>query len=168
MEVDAFLADSVQAAGGKLHALGIGWRVIQASAFPARHDRIGLGLLVRTEPSEAGPHTLGVSLLIPGLPATFGEGTSFEARFVSPDGEGTATLALNLDGLVFDAEGDHTIVLAIDGRESVRLPSGSRPVPSRRRASSGRASTSDPPRASCPARPAGRVRRNVPYPRGDP
>jgi hypothetical protein len=123
MEVDAFLADSVQAAGGKLHALGIGWRVIQASAFPARHDRIGLGLLVRTEPSEAGAHTLGVSLIDPsGTPRPFGEGTSFEARFVSPEGEGTATLALNLDGLVFDTEGDHTIVLAIDGRESVRLP----------------------------------------------
>ena len=58
----------------------------------------------------------------PGTPRPFGEGTSFEARFVSPDGEGTATLALNLDGLVFEAEGDHTIVLAIDGRESARLP----------------------------------------------
>ena len=123
MEVDAFLADSVQAAGGKLHALGIGWRVIQASAFPARHDRIGLGLLVRTGPSEAGPHTLSVSLLDPnGAPRAFGEATSFEARFASPDGDGTATLALNLDGLVFETEGDHTIVLRIDEHEAARLP----------------------------------------------
>ena len=29
MEVEAFLADSVQAAGGKLHALGIGCQLIQ-------------------------------------------------------------------------------------------------------------------------------------------
>ena len=41
MQIDAFLSDSVQAAGGKLHALGIGWQVIQASSFPVRHDRIG-------------------------------------------------------------------------------------------------------------------------------
>ena len=120
MEVDAFLADSVQAAGGKLHALGIGWRVIQALGVPgsARPDR-ARGARAHG-PAEAGAHTLGVSLLDPaGAPRPFGEGTSFEARFVSPDGEGTATLALNLDGLVFETEGDHTIVLG-DRRARVR------------------------------------------------
>ncbi|HLB39268.1 MAG TPA: hypothetical protein VJM84_02345 [Actinomycetota bacterium] len=123
MEVEAFLADSVQAAGGKLHALGIGWRVIQASAFPARHDRVGVGLLVRTEPSESGGHTLRLSLLDPaGRPRPFGDGSAFEAHFSSPNGEGTATLALNLDGLIFDAEGSYTFVLSIDGRETARLP----------------------------------------------
>ncbi len=123
MEIDAFLADSVQAAGGKLHALGIGWQVIQASAFPVRHDRIGLGLVVRTTPDEAGAHTLSISLLDPnGAPRLFGDKPSFDANFASPDGEGTATLALNLDGLVFETEGAHTIVLGIDGNETVRLP----------------------------------------------
>lgn len=123
MEIDAFLADSVQAAGGKLHALGIGWQVIQASAFPVRHDRIGLGLVVRTTPDEAGAHTLSISLLDPkGEARLFGDKPSFEATFASPDGEGTATLALNLDGLVFETEGAHTIVLGIDGTEAARLP----------------------------------------------
>ena len=123
MEIDAFLADSVQATGGKLHALGIGWQVIQASAFPVRHDRIGLGLVVRTTPEEAGAHTLNISLLDPnGTPRLFGDKPSFEANFASPEGEGTATLALNLDGLVFETEGAHTIVLGIDGDEVVRLP----------------------------------------------
>jgi len=118
MQMDVFLADSVQAADGKLHALGIGWRVIQASAFPARHDRIGLGLIVRTSPAEAGPHALSISLLGPdGVPRSFGDGTAFEARFATPEGDGTATLALNLDGLVFESEGDYTFTLAIDGRE---------------------------------------------------
>ena len=114
MEVDAFLADSVQAAGGKLHALGIGWQVIQAPSFPVRHDRIGLGLVA---------HTLTLSLLDPaGAPRLFGDRPTFEASFASPDGEGTATLALNLDGLVFETEGAHTLVLGIDGTEAVRLP----------------------------------------------
>jgi hypothetical protein len=123
MEIHAFLSDSVQASGGKLHALGIGWQVIQASAFPVRHDRIGLGLVVRTTPDEAGAHTLSISLLDPnGAPRLFGDKPSFEADFASPDGEGTATLALNLDGLVFETEGAHTIVLGIDGNEAVRLP----------------------------------------------
>jgi hypothetical protein len=123
MQVDAFLADSVQAAGGKLHALGIGWQVIQVSAFPARHDRVGLGLIVRTTAEESGSHTLTVSLLDPtGTPRTFGDRPAFEAAFASPDGEGTATLALNLDGLVFEREGTHTFLLGIDGGEAVRLP----------------------------------------------
>ena len=123
MHVEAFLADSVQAAGGKLHALGIGWQVIQVSAFPVRHDRVGLGLVVRTSADEAGPHTLSVALLDPGgAPRPFGDRPSFEAGFASPDGEGTATLALNLDGLVFEAEGTHAFVLGIDGSEAVRLP----------------------------------------------
>ena len=65
MEIEAFLADAVQASGGKLHALGIGWQVIQTTAFPARHDRVGIGLIVRTVAAEAGQHTLTLTLLGP-------------------------------------------------------------------------------------------------------
>ena len=65
MEIEAFLADAVQASGGKLHALGIGWQVIQTTAFPARHDRVGIGLIVRTVAAEAGQHTLTLTLLDP-------------------------------------------------------------------------------------------------------
>jgi hypothetical protein len=123
MEVEAFLADSVQAAGGKLHALGIGWRVIQAPAIPARHDRIGIGLIVRTVPGEAGQHTLTLSLLDPeGAARASGAGGPLQATFTSPSGQGTATLALNLDGIVFEAEGEHTFVVTIDGAPVMRLP----------------------------------------------
>jgi hypothetical protein len=123
MEVEAFLADSVQAAGGKLHALGIGWRVIQAPAIPARHDRIGIGLIVRTAPDEAGQHTLTLSLLDPeGAAHPFAAGGPLQASFSSPVGQGTATLALNLDGIVFETEGDHTFVVTIDGVAVTRLP----------------------------------------------
>jgi hypothetical protein len=128
VEVDAFLADTVQASGGKLHALGIGWRVLTAAALPARHDRIGIGLAVRTAPAEAGPHRLALSLIDPeGSAVPFGQNPdgsdrpALEAAFTSPDGDGTATLALNLDGVVFDAVGEHTFVVAVDGREVSRL-----------------------------------------------
>jgi len=124
VEINAFLADSVQASGGKLHALGVGWRAIVVQGLPARHDRVGIGVLIRTAPAEAGPHTLALSLLGPtGASRPFGpDRQAIEARFTSPAGDGTTTLALNLDGLVFDAEGAHTFVLGIDDREVVRLP----------------------------------------------
>jgi hypothetical protein len=128
VEVDAFLADSVQASGGKLHALGIGWRVLSAGALPARHDRVGIGLAVRTAPAEAGPHRLALSLIDPkGATVPFGQNPdgsergALEAAFTSPDGDGTATLALNLDGLVFGVAGEHTFVVSVDGREVARL-----------------------------------------------
>ena len=130
MEIEAFLADAVQASGGKLHALGIGWQVIQTTAFPARHDRVGIGLIVRTVAAEAGQHTLTLTLLDPEpLPVLQPAGPArpcaprgaLEASFTSPNGPGTATLALNLDGLVFETGGEHTFVLAIDGAERTRL-----------------------------------------------
>src|SRR5579871_2172270 len=44
--VDAFLCDGIEAVGGKLYSLGIGWNSISAPAFPARHPRIGIGVLI--------------------------------------------------------------------------------------------------------------------------
>src|ERR687892_2412251 len=68
MEVDAFLADSVVAVQGKLYALGVGWNRIVVPTFPARHDRIGIGLLFR-------------------LPAgTRNERRRFDLRVEGPDG----------------------------------------------------------------------------------
>ncbi|MGI0156465.1 MAG: DUF6941 family protein, partial [Thermoplasmata archaeon] len=47
MEVDAFLADSVVSAEGKLFAQGAGWSTLAVQALPARHPRIGMGIIVR-------------------------------------------------------------------------------------------------------------------------
>jgi hypothetical protein len=123
VEVDAFLADSVQASGGKLHALGIGWRAIVVQGLPARHDRVGIGVLIRTAPAESGPHRLRLSLVGPGgTPHPFAPGDgSLDAGFQAPAGDGTTTLALNLDGIVFPAEGAYTFVLGVDDREVARL-----------------------------------------------
>jgi hypothetical protein len=132
VRVEAFLADAVQAVGGKLSALGVGWTTLSAQRFPARHDRVALGVIVRIPPEEARTgHRLSVTLLGPG-----GAGrplgrrpdgnplTEFDAPFQVPSGdaEATATFALNFDGLVFDAPGGYTFVLAVDGQEQGRLP----------------------------------------------
>src|SRR5438552_16696977 len=98
MDIEAFLADAVQASGGKLHALGIGWQVIQTTAFPARHDRVGIGLIVRTVAAEAGQHTLTLTLLDPeGAARAVGLRGPLEAAFSAPTRHGTATLAVPPD-----------------------------------------------------------------------
>jgi hypothetical protein len=131
VRVDAFLADSVQAVGGKLSALGIGWSVLSAPRFPARHDRIALGVIVRIPPEDTGGrHRLSVRLLgADGTTRPLGrrpdgsEIAELEAPFtVTPSQtEATATFALNFDGLVFEEAGSYAFVVAVDGREHVRL-----------------------------------------------
>src|SRR5436309_15824236 len=101
MDIEAFLADAVQASGGKLHALGIGWQVIQTTAFPARHDRVGIGLIVRTVAAEAGQHTLTLTLLDPeGAARAFGPRGAVDAACTAPTAHAAAKLALNPSGLV--------------------------------------------------------------------
>jgi hypothetical protein len=130
MDVDAFLADAVQSAGGKLSAFGIGWRVLSVGAVPARHDRVGLGVLVRLSGPDAPAHRLELRLLDQdGKERALGRGpdgsdiTVLNAPFEVPGtGERTATFALNLDGLVFDREGAYTFTIGVDGLEGARLP----------------------------------------------
>jgi len=129
VDVQAFLADSVQAAGGKLSALGIGWGVLSVGQLPARHDRLGVGLIVRLDPEDGGRRRLELRLLDPdGDDRPLGRGGSGEDLKMlgfpfdaGGSGERTATIAINLDGLVFDREGSHTIVVSVDGLEASRL-----------------------------------------------
>jgi len=131
VRVEAFLADAVQAVGGKLSALGVGWNTLSAPRFPARHDRVALGVIVRIPPEETGAgHRLRVTLVDPsGQERPLGRGqdgsqlTALDAPFSErpAEMEATATFALNFDGLVFEGPGTHTFVLAVDGTEQGRL-----------------------------------------------
>ncbi|GIV00667.1 MAG: hypothetical protein KatS3mg014_2282 [Actinomycetota bacterium] len=129
MEVEAFLADAVQASGGKLSALGIGWQVLSAPGFPVRHDRIGIGVLVRlADEGEQGRHRLSVRLLGPtGEPRPLGrspdgsEVRELTAPFEVRGSPGSATFALNFDGLVFEEPGTYAFVIEVDGAERKRL-----------------------------------------------
>lgn len=130
MEVDAFLADSVVAVQGKLYALGVGWNRIVVPTFPARHDRIGIGLLFR-------------------LPAgTRNERRRFDLRVEGPDGgeiqlgtgsggiggrlggeftagaadEQIVPIALNLNGMPLTAAGDYRFVVSFGGDDVKVLP----------------------------------------------
>jgi uncharacterized protein DUF6941 len=127
--VDGFLADSVTAVDGKLYALGMGWNRIFVQAFPARHDRVGVGLLfhlgsasstrehrfaVRVETPEGGTVTLGTG---PGGPIDQIEG-GFTA---ASDGDVTVPFAMQLDGLPLATPGRYAVVIALDGDDVKRL-----------------------------------------------
>ena len=138
MEVDGFLADSVVAVQGKLYALGVGWNRIIVPTFPARHDRIGIGLLFR-------------------LPAgTRNERRRFDLRVEGPDGReiqlGTGSggiggrlggeftagaadeqivpIALNLNGMPLTAVGDYRFVVSLGGVDVKVLPFSVRQISS--------------------------------------
>jgi hypothetical protein len=52
MRVEAFLADSVTNAEGKLYVLGAGWSLLNTQALPFVQDRIGIGLIFRVAYAE--------------------------------------------------------------------------------------------------------------------
>jgi len=133
--VDAFLADSVSAADGKLHAQGAGWNRIYAAAIPTVHGRIGLGLILRIPAaSAADPHALEVRLQGPdGAPVRLGQATEDPASAFDriqgnlrldppPPGspvqeEEVFPVALNFDGLPLERAGTYRFVVAIDGAD---------------------------------------------------
>lgn len=144
IEVDAFVADSVEAIGGKLYALGIGWNTISASRFPTRHPRIGVGLIIHvpyTATNQQHEFMLFIESedgnLVPLGPAgpgadpktTEGEqvvrlGGQFNAGRppdLTPGDEQVITIGLQLDGLEFTKPGKHSIVVQVDGTEMDRL-----------------------------------------------
>jgi hypothetical protein len=120
--VDAFLADGVTAVGGKLYALGAGWNRIVVPSLPARHDRIGVGLLVHLDDGTARQHRFAIRVETPaGTPLTLGASptgpiTAIEGSFGAGDGDDvTMPFAMQLDGLPLETAGRYAVVVTIDG-----------------------------------------------------
>lgn len=130
IEVDGFLADSVVGVQGKLYVLGAGWNRITAALFPARHDRIGIGLLVRLPPgADRRARRFDLRVIGPGdEPLVLGSGP--EGPIAAISGEFTAggtdeqvvPLALNLNGLGLPRPGDYRIEVSVQGEIAKRLP----------------------------------------------
>jgi hypothetical protein len=138
MEIDAFLADSVVVAEGKIHALGAGWNVINARGIPTRHDRIGIGFIIRVPYTETNQeHTFELRLEdADGHRLTFGDNPQGEGRVegfggrfnvgrppnLKPGDEQVVPFALNINGLTFENDGNYRFVIAIDGEDTKELP----------------------------------------------
>lgn len=125
IELDGFLADSVTAVQGKLYALGAGWNRIAVARFPARHDRVGIGLLFRLPAgAQAEARRFELRLVGPdGSEQTLGAGPEGPINRVG--GEFTAggaeeqivPIALNLNGLALPTPGAYRVVIAVQGRD---------------------------------------------------
>ena len=142
MDVEAFLADSVVVAEGKLYAQGAGWNMINVNVLPAQHARIGIGLVIPVPYTETNQeHAFSLHLETedgeqlplgdapPGMDSPDGRMRRIEGVFnmgrpptlVAGD-EQVIPLAINLNGLPFEAAGRYTFVVQVDGEEVKRLP----------------------------------------------
>jgi hypothetical protein len=126
IEVDAFLADSVSVAGGQLFAHGAGWDHLRVAAIPARPGRIGIALFLRVPREQAGSQIELTACLVGPDGEAIG-GVSGRLRDTGPPEDSplashVTPLGFNLDDLVFDAAGEHALVVEVNGAEVLRRP----------------------------------------------
>ena len=141
--VDAFLADSVVTPGdGKIYVQGGGWTILHTTVLPARHPRLGVAVLITVpyllatnEPHRFALHLedadraiLPLASVPPGADAPEGKARYLRADFavgrpvgVQVDDDQAVTLAINLDGLVFERAGTYSVVIEIDDEVAKRL-----------------------------------------------
>lgn len=134
MECEAFLADSVVAAEGKLYVQGGGWNQVNAPALPFRMPRCGIAMLVHVPYTGTNqPHKFDIRLkdadgedvplgdAPPGVTAdgkirrVSGEFNMGRPPTVQPGDEQLAVFAINFDGLVFEQPNRYEFVIELDG-----------------------------------------------------
>jgi hypothetical protein len=142
MEIDAFLADSVAVAEGKLYAQGVGWNVIHTAFLPVRHDRIGIGAIVRVPYTATNQkHSFSIYLIgssnndplpladaPPGVETLDGKIRRLGGQFnvgrpptVQPGDEQLVPVGINIDGLEFDEADSYQFVIELDGTKVKEL-----------------------------------------------
>ena len=135
----AFLAESVAVAGGRLFVHGAGWANLRVASLPALPGRVGAAVLLQVPTERAGePIPLVLRLEGPdGAPlgliaapdadmlvAAEVEGTlvSEPAPQDSPLPYQLVPIAFNLDGLRLESAGVHTLVVEVDGAPAATVP----------------------------------------------
>ncbi len=141
MELEAFLADSVVAAEGKLYVQGAGWNIINVPQLPYRLARCGIGLIVRIPYTATNqPHKFELFLrdadgnelplgdAPPGVEAPDGKIHRLGGEFnvgrppvIEPGDEQLVALAINIDGLLFERSDRYEFVVELDGTDVKRL-----------------------------------------------
>jgi len=125
----AFLCDSAQESGGKVHALGIGIDTINAAAVPVTHPLLTVVVQLRYSVAEAGDKSLAVRLIdADGRDVV--NAVSGTISFPTPEGArtNTARLIVAFGGVNFAAYGDYAVHVAINGTEVADLPVAVRPL----------------------------------------
>lgn len=140
MEVNAFIADDVEAVNGKLYTLGAGWDVIRTRQLPTRHDLLGLGVIIRVPYTATNQkHTLEVGIededggIVPlnegGLTegaetveALGGEFNIGRPPNLPAGAEQVVAVAFKFKNVVFEREGFFRIPIRIDGTQVTSIP----------------------------------------------
>jgi hypothetical protein len=135
--VQAFLAESVAVASGRLFVHGAGWSTLRVPALPAAPGRVGAGLLL-TVPNVRAGERIHLRLRLEGpdgdplgliadpdaeiLIAAEAEGSLVaEPPPESPLEHQIVPLAFNLDGLRLESAGVHALVVEVDGLPAARV-----------------------------------------------
>lgn len=119
----AFLCDSAQEGGGKIHALGIGVDTILAMGLPATHPMLTVVAQLRYSVAEAGTKALAIR-------AVDADGGNIvtpidrQLEFPVPPAGPTnsARLIIALNSVRFERYGDYAVHIAIGGTEIASLP----------------------------------------------
>ncbi len=119
----AFLCDSAQESGGKIHALGIGLESIAAPRVPAMLPTVTVVTQLRYSIAEAGPKALAIR-------AVNADGQNIvdpidrEIEFPMPPRRTTniGRLIIALTSVRFEVYGDYSVHVALNGSEIARLP----------------------------------------------
>ena len=142
MQIEAFLADSVASAEGKLYVQGAGWNVINTAKVPIRHSRIGIGLIIRVPYTatnqthkfaiylqDADANELPLADAPPETETSDGKIRRLGGQFnvgrpptLQPGDEQLIALAINIDGAVFDRADSYKFVIELDGSPEKELP----------------------------------------------
>lgn len=119
----AFLCDTAQESGGKIHALGIGFDTIGTQQVPVVHPMLTVVAQVRYTMAEAGQKSLAIRLID-------ADGRNvvnpIDGTIAFPDPSGRpasiARLIIALGGVNFTSFGDYAVHIAINGTEIASLP----------------------------------------------
>lgn len=140
LEVNAFLADSVTTAEGKIYAHGVGWNLLMATVLPVQHSRIGVGILIRvpwTSTNQSHEMQLrledadGCALPLTDKPEgepgekAYKVGTNFNVGrppYLAPGEDQIVPMSINIDGLRFEKAERYRFVISIDGTDVKNLP----------------------------------------------
>ena len=114
----AFLCDYAEEAGGKIHAVGIGWDTIYAAQVPATHSVLAFVARLRGTTAERGSKEVSIRLLdadgsdvIPPLERAF----SFEPKANTL--VGYMNLVIQLGGIQLKKYGSYAVHLVVQGNE---------------------------------------------------
>jgi hypothetical protein len=128
MQLSTFLlADHAESVNGKLYVMGGAWNRISATAFPASHNHLSVGVVLHVPWDAANEqHAMELRLVdadgAPIIPepvrGTFESGRPPGMR---PGDEQMVVMVFNFNGLVFDHPGVFEFHLLVDDAETGRL-----------------------------------------------